>query len=204
MASRPDSARHDPRDRTPANGRPPDTETTFGDLLNGFTLDSHRPHHHQRHDQHGTVHADVPVLLGEPTEADVTPLIGTPSPTESHDVDDPDDGAPSAVRAYAWTGGRTTPQYRLELETLLSATERYRDHDETISTEYHAVAALCHQPTSVAEVAALMRLPLGIAKVLTGDMAAAGLLSVHETASANGETPDMMLMERILSGLRKL
>ena len=43
MASRPDSARHDPRDRTPPLGQPA-TETTFGDLLNGLTLDSHRVH----------------------------------------------------------------------------------------------------------------------------------------------------------------
>ena len=120
------------------------------------------------------------------------------------DSDDSDEAAPSAVRAYAWTRGRTTPQYRLEIETLLSTTDRYREHDEATPTEYHAVAALCHQLTSVAEVAALLRLPLGIAKVLAGDMAANGLLHVHETASIDGESPDLLLMERILSGLRRL
>jgi hypothetical protein len=45
---------------------------------------------------------------------------------------------------------------------------------------------------------------LGVAKVLAGDMAAGGLLAVHRTASANGESPDLKLMERILSGLRRL
>jgi hypothetical protein len=190
MASRPDSARHD---RTP-----PDGEATFGDLLNGFTLDSHRaPHHHRSH-------RDTPALLGEPTEADATPVIGMPAQPAHHDTEEFDDAAPSAVRAYAWTGGRTTPQYRLELETLLSTTDHYHERDDAISSESHAVAALCHYPTSVAEVAALLHLPLGIAKVLAGDMAATGLLSVHETASANGESPDMTLMERILIGLRRL
>lgn len=126
------------------------------------------------------------------------PRIGTPTPEDLEDV------APAAVRGYAWTGGRTTPQYRLELETLLSITDRYREYDESTPTEFHAVAALCQRPTSVAEVAALLRLPLGIAKVLTGDMAVTGLLVIHETASANGESPDLMLMERILSGLRRL
>lgn len=200
MASRPDSARHDPRDRTPPGGQP-DNEATFGDLLNGFPLDSHRPHHRSHRDTH---EGDVPALLGEPTDADVTPMNGTRTRIEHHDTDDLDDSAPSAVRAYAWTGGRTTSQFRLELETLLSTTERYHQHDDSISSESHAVAALCHHPTSVAEVAALLRLPLGIAKVLAGDMAGTGLLMVHETASVNGEGPDLSLMERILSGLRRL
>ncbi|HEY0806763.1 MAG TPA: DUF742 domain-containing protein [Pseudonocardiaceae bacterium] len=197
MASRPDPARHDPRDRTPPLGHPA-TETTFGDLLNGLTLERHRVH------RGGHEGGDVPKLLGEPTDADETPMIGTPAPVGVPGGEDLDDIAPAAVRAYAWTGGRTTPQYRLELETLLSTTDRYREHDESTPTEFHAVAALCHRPTSVAEVAALLRLPLGIAKVLTGDMAATGLLVVHETASANGESPNLMLMERILGGLRRL
>jgi len=200
MAQRPDPARRDPR-LTSSNPRevpPPAEEATFGDLLNGFTLDSHRPPHRPHHDVH---EGDVPTLLGEATEAD---LNTRPRGAITRDLEDVDEAAPSAVRAYAWTAGRTTPQYRLELETLLSTTGRYREHDDAISSEYHAVAALCHQPASVAEVAALLKLPLGIAKVLTGDMAATGLLAVHETASTNGESPDLKLMERILSGLRRL
>jgi hypothetical protein len=198
MASRP--VRPDPHNPIPPPAQP-GGEATFGDLLNGFPLDSHRPHHRNHRDQHD---GEVPALLGEPTDADVTPMNGTPTRIERHDADDLDDGAPSAVRAYAWTGGRTMSQFRLELETLLSTTERYHERDDSISSESHAVAALCHQPTSVAEVAALLRLPLGIAKVLAGDMAGTGLLTVHETASANGESPDLMLMERILGGLRRL
>ena len=198
MAQRPDPARHDPRQQRGSREVPPQPaeEATFGDLLNGFTLDSHRRPHHDVHE------GDVPTLLGEATEAD---LSTRPRGAITRDLDDADEAAPSsAVRAYAWTAGRTTPQYRLELETLLSTTPRYHEHDDAISSEYHAVAALCHHPASVAEVAALLKLPLGIAKVLTGDMAATGLLAVHETASANGESPDLKLMERILSGLRRL
>jgi hypothetical protein len=137
--------------------------------------------------------------LGPPRDVELPALIG-PLP----EMEEYEEAAPSAVRGYAWTGGRTTPKYRLEIETLLSTTDHYREHDESTPTEYHAVAALCHQVTSVAEVAALLRLPLGIAKVLAGDMAASGLLLVHKTASVDGESPDMMLMERILSGLRRL
>jgi hypothetical protein len=119
-------------------------------------------------------------------------------------VEPDEDPAPAAVRPYAWTRGRTTSQFRLELETLLSTTALYSEHDDTTPSEHHAVAALCHQPKSVAEVAALLRIPLGVARVLAGDMAAEGLLAVHETASVDGESPDLALMERILSGLRRL
>src|SRR5690348_11804956 len=104
MAQRPDPARHDPR--TPHGSRdvPPADDATFGDLLNGFTLDSHRQPHRPHHDVH---EGDVPPLLGEPTEADVTTR---PRAAITRDMEDPDEAAPSAaVRAYAWTAGRTTP-----------------------------------------------------------------------------------------------
>lgn len=115
-----------------------------------------------------------------------------------------EDDEPAVVRPYAWTRGRTTSEFRFELETLLSTTPGYRQHDDAISSEYHAVAALCHVPRSVAEVAALLRIPLGVARVLAGDMAMDGLLAVHETPSADGGSPDLALMERVLSGLRRL
>ena len=118
---------------------------------------------------------------------------------------DPDAGeSPAIVRAYAWTRGRTTSQFKLEIETLLTIGDRYRPTDEWLQAEYHSIAALCQQPRSVAEVAALLSIPLGVAKVLLGDMAAQGLLVVHEVAGTDGQGPDLVLMERILSGLRRL
>jgi hypothetical protein len=57
----------------------------------------------------------------------------------------------------------------------------------------------------VAEVAALLAIPLGVARVLLGDMAGLGLVIVHQTASSTGKGgPDLALMERVLSGLRRL
>ena len=126
------------------------------------------------------------------------------SPRYDAEDDDADDTAPAVVRGYAWTRGRTTSQYRFEIETLLSTTALYQEHDDSTPSEYHAVAALCRQPRSVAEVAAPLAIPLGIARVLAGDMAGSGLLAVHETASVDGEVPGLALMERILTGLRNL
>ena len=57
----------------------------------------------------------------------------------------------------------------------------------------------------MAEIAALRGLPLGVTKVLLGDMASHGLIDVHRTASSYGAArPDGALLERVLAGLRRL
>lgn len=110
----------------------------------------------------------------------------------------------SAVRPYSWTRGRTRPVYEFEVETLISTTEQGRDVAGLASVEHRAIAELCQSPRSVAEVGALLSLPLGVARVLLGDMADIGLVMVHRMASESGERPDLAFMERVLSGLRRL
>jgi hypothetical protein len=110
--------------------------------------------------------------------------------------------AASFVLGYAWTRGRTRSEHRFEVETMVSTTDRYAPGDDSLPAEHHAVASACRQPCSVAEVAAYLSIPLGVAKVLLGDMATDGLLVVHKTASGHG--PDLDLMARVLSGLRRL
>jgi hypothetical protein len=43
-----------------------------------------------------------------------------------------------------------------------------------------------------------------VARVLLGDMAGMNLVTVHQTTSSAGSEPDLALMERVLSGLRRL
>jgi len=114
------------------------------------------------------------------------------------------DGASTFVRPYAWTRGRTSSGYKLEIETLVSTSNRGRNQMVLLQVEHRAVAELCQQARSVAEVAALLKVPLGVAKVLVGDMAGLGLVAVHQSASSRGNVPDLSLMERVLSGLRRL
>ncbi|MGH4023936.1 MAG: DUF742 domain-containing protein [Pseudonocardiaceae bacterium] len=116
---------------------------------------------------------------------------------------EPEDFA-SAVRPYTWTRGRTRPVYDLEVETLVSTSAQGRDVAALTSVEHRAVAELCLEPRSVAEVAALLVLPLGVARVLLADMANIGLVVVHHTATTSGEVPEFGFMERVLSGLRRL
>lgn len=122
---------------------------------------------------------------------------------EIGDMEDVSSGA-SFVRPYAWTRGRTRSGLDLAIEALVSTSQQGRSQLELLQMEHRAIAELCEEPRSVAEVAALMSLPLGVARVLLGDMAGLGVVTVHQTASSTGSSPDLALMERVLSGLRRL
>ncbi len=109
----------------------------------------------------------------------------------------------SPVRPYAVTGGRTAPRVKLAMEALVSsATAEHREFSH-ITPEYQAISQLCRQVRSVAEISALLRMPLGVARVLIADMAAEGLVRVHQPQLDDGK-PDVTVLERVRSGLRRL
>jgi hypothetical protein len=104
------------------------------------------------------------------------------------------------------TGGRTRPSHldlELELETLVSTTSLGEQQVASLSLERRSIALLCRDVLSVAEVSARLDLPLGVARVLVGDMADEGLVIVHRPASPN-DRPDLALLERVLYGLRTI
>ncbi len=106
------------------------------------------------------------------------------------------------VRPYAHTGGRTRADHDLALEALIS-TSVDADFGRVPATPHgRAIVELCLRPRSVAEVAALLAVPLGVARVLLSDLATAGVVFVHPTAG--GATPDVDFMHRVLVGLRRL
>ncbi len=107
------------------------------------------------------------------------------------------------VRPYVRTGGRTKSGTDLALETLVTVTVTGRPA-RLANREYRNVVDLCGVPRSIAEVAALSSMPVGVARVLVGDLAAQGLLTVHHTRGPAGGPADMALMRRVLSGLRRL
>jgi len=109
----------------------------------------------------------------------------------------------SLVRPYTVTGGRTRPRYDLAIEALVSAAPYPPRDVSTLTPEYRAIVDLCRSWRSVAEVSALLRLPLGVTRVLIADMAHEGLLRLHQSRPADAQ-PDLRLLERVLSGLRKL
>ena len=109
------------------------------------------------------------------------------------------------VRPYAVTRGRTEPRRDIALEAVLVASPtavqeaRFAGHDK------HRLAVFCDgRPLSLAELAAYSRLPLGVTRVLVADMVTDGLLTLHSAAPAEAYEERMNLLERVLSGLRRL
>src|SRR5919112_3665122 len=109
------------------------------------------------------------------------------------------------VRPSGPRRGRTEPQRNIPIEAVLVASHaavqeaRFAGHDK------YRIAVLCEpRAQSLAEIAAHCRLPLGVARVLVADMVADQLLALHSAAPKQGFTERMDLLERVLSGLRKL
>ena len=107
------------------------------------------------------------------------------------------------VRPYAMTGGRTRPTHEaLAIETLVSTTSTV-ELTPKLTVEQRAIAALCRDILSIAEVSAKLHLPLGVVRILVGDMADDHLVMVHRPAHA-GDRPDLALLERVLDGLHSI
>jgi hypothetical protein len=120
-----------------------------------------------------------------------------------------DDPPGALVRPYAVTRGRTRPKLEIALEALVETTVRGRagsSNNGGHGQEQQHIATLCDgQLQSLAEIAARMQLPLGVARVLIADMAADGMVAVYEPASLDeNEAVGTELLERVLSGLRRL
>jgi hypothetical protein len=105
------------------------------------------------------------------------------------------------LRPYAMTEGRTEPTGAdLAIEDLVGATA---DPPGWLSLEHRAIALACHDVLSVAELAARVDLPLGVTRVLVGDLAAHGMVIVHRAPSHTGG-PNLALLEQVLHGLQRL
>ncbi|MEV1290526.1 DUF742 domain-containing protein [Micromonospora sp. NPDC049679] len=121
-----------------------------------------------------------------------------------------DEPTGALVRPYAVTRGRTRPRLEIALEALVETTVRGRSAGGGKGgggREHQYIAALCDgRLQSLAEIAARLQLPLGVARVLIADMATEGLVAVYEPTSLE-DTNDAVgteLLERVLSGLRRL
>jgi len=102
------------------------------------------------------------------------------------------------VRPFIMTGGRVRPvRDDLRLETLVTATPG--SLFAPLEFERRRIVTICQTPQSVAEVAAGIGVPLGVAKVLIGDLVAVELLACHQPR----EVP-LDAMERIRDHVRAL
>lgn len=191
-----------PRRRRSLRGEVGATGARFGSAALRRSLDG--PDEPDRAD--GTDEADgtddhtrpsIPLARSTPT-----PTTPRPSPREPEPVEE---FSGPLVRPYAWTGGRTSSHHDLRLETLVSLEEDGVAIAMRESTaEQRSIVEVCAtRPRSVAEVSALLTVPLGVARVVLGDLISMGVVAVHDNAAAPGG-PDLALLERVLAGLRHL
>jgi uncharacterized protein DUF742 len=135
----------------------------------------------------------------------IEPVVQPPAPERERNAPDGRSDQP-LVRPYAMTGGRTRPRYQLAIEALVTTTADPARLQGQLP-EHQRICRLCDEIKSVAEISALLTIPLGVARILVADLAEAGLVAIHQPgggeSSADGQ-PDVTLLERVLSGLRKL
>ncbi|BBY95990.1 hypothetical protein MGALJ_56590 [Mycobacterium gallinarum] len=115
------------------------------------------------------------------------------------------DDEPSLVRPYTLTSGRTEARLNLPLEApigKLTTTKPPRWPGNDVRGQ---ILTMSVEVPSVAEIAAGLALPLGVARVLIGDLVTQGYLQVHTTLG-DSETDDERrdLIGRTLRGLRAL
>lgn len=135
------------------------------------------------------------------------PDAGRP-PRRGHHLYEADaDGADDSriVRPYTRTRGRTRPARNdLPLEALVSAVPGATDPVAT--SERRGILKLAGESMlSIAELSAHLSLPLGVIRVVVGDLADQGLVTVH-TGSASSANPanDLKVLESVLDGISAL
>ncbi|GAA2915432.1 DUF742 domain-containing protein [Streptomyces mexicanus] len=119
-----------------------------------------------------------------------------------------DDEAGPVVRPYAMTRGRTSHavQHRLDLIAVV-VTEPHADDpdaDPALSPEHVEIVERCRDtPQTVAELAADLDLPVGVVRVLVGDLVDEEYVHVNRPVPP-AELPDESILRDVINGLRAL
>ena len=147
-----------------------------------------------------------PESVSDPAET------GSVLPPTSWDLQWYDDEAGPVVRPYAMTRGRTRPSGDtfFDLISLVTVVDRAESADPGSSLEpgldpeHYAIVELCRREVlSVAEIGSAMGLPLGVVRVLLGDLDDAGLVSITRPVPP-ARLPDERILREVINGLRAL
>ncbi len=142
--------------------------------------------------------------MNQPTDDTGSGIVPPVPPPLGDDEPDRADDLGGRIRPYALTGGRTrSVGAELPLETLVRRTAHGSASLDRAVLERRRILELADLPVSIAELSAHLRVHLGVARVLVGDMTTEGLLSVHRPRPVD-ERPDIALLERVLDGLKAL
>ena len=114
-----------------------------------------------------------------------------------------DRDAGPVVRPYAVTRGRTRPPgLTVGLIDLVVSSGRHAAKARGLAPEHRRLLSLCSAPVALADLAADADLPLGVVRVLVGDLQERGLVTV--AASTGGSNQDEQVLRSVLDGLRAL
>ena len=112
-----------------------------------------------------------------------------------------DEEAGPLVRPYAVTAGLSSDlREELDLITTIVAARPPSTLDDELGSECTRIMGMCQQPLSVAEVSSQLRLPVGIVRVLLGELLHRGLLYKRTGATS----PNRDVFRAVINGLRSL
>lgn len=138
-----------------------------------------------------------------PGAALIRPFLREPGSSADERVPVGPSAAPAeaGVRPFLVTSGRTTAAASVGVETQVMSTEHGETVVETLAFEYRDIVALCAEPLAVAEIAAQLRLHLGVARVLVTDLQERGLVTTHSPRV--DPTDDVDIIMRVINALRQ-
>ncbi len=111
----------------------------------------------------------------------------------------------SLVRPYTLTAGRTDTDIDLPLEAPVQSLQAGLGHRWPPNDARGKIIQLCVSSPSVAEISARLDLPVGVARVLVGDLVLSGYLRVHRTLTERSTRDERYeLIGRTLRGLKAL
>ena len=112
---------------------------------------------------------------------------------------------PDLVRPYTLTSGRTDTTVDLPVEAPIQTLQSALSHHWPTGDVRGRICQLCTRSPSVAEISANLDLPLGVARVLVGDLVTSGYLRVQTTLTDRSSADERRdLIGRTLRGLRAL
>jgi hypothetical protein len=111
-----------------------------------------------------------------------------------------DGDAGRLVRPYTVSNGRTSPSTKLDLLSMVVATGDVSQ--VSLEPDHVQILGLCHRPASVAEIAARLRLPAVVTKVLLSDLVDCGAVTAG-SPRPGGDASDRFLLERVLDALQR-
>jgi hypothetical protein len=107
------------------------------------------------------------------------------------------------VRLFGLTGGRARPQGETFDLVAIVTTVSMPFEPTGLMPEHIAVLSGCHRPTPVADVAAHLKLPLNITRVLLSDLRREGLITIDRPKPAV-QMIDERIYREVLHGIRGL